>query len=55
MRALHALGHELSAIVVTWPVIVATTSPACGEALVFDRLRPVRPAQPAGSSPGQSA
>jgi uncharacterized membrane protein len=36
IRALHALGHELSAIVVTWPVIVAMTSLTWGEALVAD-------------------
>lgn len=36
IRVLHALGHELSAIVVTWPVIVAMTSLSWGEALVAD-------------------
>jgi uncharacterized membrane protein len=36
VRALHAVLHELSAVVVTWPVIYAMTPLTWGEALVAD-------------------
>ncbi len=35
-RVLHAVLHEASAVVVTWPVIVALTGLAWGAALVAD-------------------
>lgn len=36
VRALHALLHEASAVVVTWPVIYAMTPLSWGEALLAD-------------------
>jgi uncharacterized membrane protein len=35
-RVVHALGHEASAVAVTWPVIVAMTGLSWGAALVAD-------------------
>lgn len=35
-RVVHAIGHEASAVVVTWPVIVAMTGLSWGAALVAD-------------------
>ena len=36
LRVLHAVLHEASAVVVTWPVIVALTDLSWGAALVAD-------------------
>jgi len=35
-RLVHAVGHEATALVVTWPVIVALTGLSWGEALLAD-------------------